>query len=410
MSQASTRRLGDLCELISVQVDPAVTPNAAYIGLEHVPSGRFWTPRHGLAREAQSSKFEFAEGDLLYGKLRPYLDKAVIARHAGVCTTELLVLRPRPDVSSTYLAAVVHAPGFTEHAMSGVTGAHHPRTSWRHITEFQLPAHDHDQRQQIGNLLTQIQRLIECVEIQATTAREIKSRAMDSLFSRGMRGEPQREPQLGLIPASWAVKPLGELGRIGNGTTPNRQHLPYWADGKVPWITSGRMYERRISSGEVCVTTAAITECSLPRLAPGAVLIAIVGQGKTLGHCALLEVEATVSRHVGFIQPKQEIVRSDYLIGYLEYRYDALRQLAAGNGSTRAALTCAMLRGVQVPVPALDEQGEIARVLDVLNARIELHEQKLRVLEKLFKALLHKLMTGEIDVNDLDLSALQPAT
>ena len=51
---------------------------------------------------------------------------------------------------------------------------------------------------------------------------------------------------------------------------------------------------------------------------------------------------------------------------------------------------------------------QIAEILGTLDAKIELHRKKRRVLEELFKALLHKLMTGEIDVNDLDLSALQP--
>lgn len=229
---------------------------------------------------------------------------------------------------------------------------------------------------------------------------------MSELFVRGVRGEAQEETAIGFHPANWHMHTLGELGRIGNGTTPNRQNSTYWTGGEIPWITSGRMYDRRISTSEIHVTEVALKDCSLPRLSPGAVLIAIVGQGKTLGHCAILEVPATVSRHVGFIQPKHDLVRSDYLVGYLEFRYEHLRQLAAGNGSTRAALTCAILRNVRVPLPDLDEQAEIANVLEAINRKIELHRQKRTVLEALFKALLHKLMTGEIDVNELDLSAL----
>ena len=66
-----------------------------------------------------------------------------------------------------------------------------------------------------------------------------------------------------------------------------------------------------------------------------------------------------------------------------------------------------------MPVPSLPEQGEIVSVLDAIDRKIALHQQKRAVLEDLFKALLHKLMTGEIDVNDLDLQALsarEPAT
>jgi len=94
MSSTVEVRLADLCQLVSVQVNPQATPGLPYIGLEHVPTGRFCTLATGVAGDAQSAKFLFQAGDILYGKLRPYLDKAVLADGAGVCTTELLVLRP----------------------------------------------------------------------------------------------------------------------------------------------------------------------------------------------------------------------------------------------------------------------------------------------------------------------------
>ena len=53
-----------------------------------------------------------------------------------------------------------------------------------------------------------------------------------------------------------------------------------------------------------------------------------------------------------------------------------------------------------------DEQNEIVAILDALDRKIALHRQKRAVLEELFQSLLHKLMTGEIRVADLDLSAL----
>ncbi|MEK8052140.1 restriction endonuclease subunit S [Ideonella sp. DXS22W] len=406
MSPAPTRRLRDLCELISIQVDPAATPNAAYVGLEHVPSGRFWTSRQGLAQDAQSSKFEFAEGDVLYGKLRPYLDKAVIAASTGVCTTELLVLRPRPGVPSTYLAAVVHAPDFTEHAMSGVTGAHHPRTSWHHISDFDLPGHSIDQQQRIGSVLTRVQRLIECVEIQSTTALDIKSHAMSALFRQGLVKAALRESEIGQIPSHWQVLPLGSLGRVGNGSTPKRTVGAYWNGGHYPWLTSAKVYDRDIIRGDEFVTDTALRECHLPKVQPGALLMAITGQGKTLGHCAVLRTEATVSQHVAYVQTDTTRANPAFLRGYLETQYDYLRQVGAGGGSTKGALTCAFLRSLPVPLPPLDEQNEIAEILDAIDAKIALHQQKRAVLQELFKALLHKLMTGEIDVNDLDLSAL----
>lgn len=60
--------------------------------------------------------------------------------------------------------------------------------------------------------------------------------------------------------------------------------------------------------------------------------------------------------------------------------------------------------------PTLDEQAEIVGVLEAIDRKIDLHLKKREVLEQLFKSLLHKLMTGEISVSDLDLSALSSAS
>jgi type I restriction enzyme S subunit len=98
-----------------------------------------------------------------------------------------------------------------------------------------------------------------------------------------------------------------------------------------------------------------------------------------------------------------------FVRGYLETQYEYLRQIGSGGGSTKGALTCAFLRNMPVPLPpTLDEQQEIVAVLDALDRKLDLYRKKRSVLEDLFRALLHKLMAGEMRVSDLDLSTLAP--
>lgn len=61
-----------------------------------------------------------------------------------------------------------------------------------------------------------------------------------------------------------------------------------------------------------------------------------------------------------------------------------------------------------LPKPAKEEQRNITFILDAIDRKINLHQRKLAVLDELFKALLHKLMTGELRIADLDLSVLAP--
>src|SRR5437868_6273133 len=110
--KSRTITLADIADLISIQVDPRNQPRDLYVGLEHVGSGRFIRIGGGVAADVQSSKFAFRKGDVLYGKLRPYLDKAILADQDGVCTTELLVLRAKTGIDPRFLIAVVHCRKF----------------------------------------------------------------------------------------------------------------------------------------------------------------------------------------------------------------------------------------------------------------------------------------------------------
>ncbi len=405
-SETGSVTLGELCDLVAEQVDPIRIPEALYVGMEHVGSGRLRRLSGGRAAEVHSFKFRFRRGDVLYGKLRPYLDKAILADADGICTTELLVLRAKPDVDPRFLTCVVHDADFIGHAMSGVTGAHHPRTSSAHIAQFTLPWFSLGEQRNIASLLWRIHDLLRACEASIEAAEQLKRAAMRALFTRGLRGEPQKETEIGLVPESWAVVFLGSLGKIGNGSTPKKSVPTYWEGGSFPWLTSSKVYDRDIEAADQFVTKTALDECHLPTVKPGAVLIAITGQGKTLGHCAVLRIEATINQHVAYLQTDTTKAEPGFVRGYLETQYEYLRQVAAGGGSTKGALTCGFLRSLPAPLPQKEEQHEIIAILDAIDRKIDLHRQKRAVLEQLFKALLHKLMTGAIRVADLDLSAL----
>ena len=174
MTNGSTIRLADLCDLVVEQVDPRDRPDDVYVGLEHIASGRFLRAGAGKASDVRSAKSAFQSGDVLYGKLRPYLDKAVLAEDTGICTTELLVLRAKEGVDPRFLVGVVHLPDFVEYAVSGITGAHHPRTSWAHIREFRLPASSRQEQGKIAGLLWLVHDTI--------TACEASQAVLDTLF------------------------------------------------------------------------------------------------------------------------------------------------------------------------------------------------------------------------------------
>lgn len=404
----NTTRLAELCDLVGDPVRPGTRPEALYLGLEHLASGRLARIGGGRASEMRSTTSAFQADDVLYGKLRPYLDKAILADETGVCTTELLVLRAKANVDPRFLTVFLHSRGFLEYAVAGTTGVQHPRTSWAHIGGFEAPAFTFDEQQRIADFLWLVHKAIRLSGKLIEDGQALKRTAMQTLFTRGLRGEAQKETEIGLVPESWDLVHLGILGRVGNGSTPRKATSEYWTGGTYPWLTSTKVYDRNIVDADQFVTEFALSECNLPRVKPGAVLIAITGQGKTLGHCAVLDIEATINQHLAYVEVDNTIAHPSFVRGYLETQYDFLRQVGAGGGSTKGALTCTFLRSFPIPLPsALDEQHEIVTILDTIDRKIDLHRRKPAVLEELFKALLHKLMTAEIRVNDLDVSALK---
>ena len=292
---------------------------------------------------------------------------------------------------------------------SRATGSTFASVNKATLLDLDIPFPDKSEQVEIGLFLSGLISQIKQEAVALAIAQDLKRAAMRSLFTHGLRGEAQKETEIGPVPESWNIVNLGALGRIGNGSTPKKANSAYWTDGKYPWITSAKVYDREVTQADQFVTTRALSECHLPRVHPGAVLIAITGQGKTLGHCAVLRIEATLNQHLAYVALDQSRMDSVLVRGYLETQYDYLRQVGAGGGSTKGALTCGFLRDLPVPVPPMNEQREIAAILNAIDRKIDLHRKKRAVLDDLFKVLLHKLMTGEIRVAALDLSARQLA-
>jgi len=320
--------------------------------------------------------------------------------------------RIRPTVSglsSLYLANAIHAHWVTGRSEM-LARSHVAQASilGERFREIQIPWPMEAAQMIFADAFKNAQDSIQIQSEIIETLSALKGTSMRELFTRGLRGEAQKDSEIGPIPESWDVVPLGSLGRIGNGSTPKRSVSSYWEGGTYPWLTSSKVYDREIETADQFVTERALSECHLPKIQPGAILIAITGQGKTLGHCAVLKIEATTNQHVAYLATDLSRADPSFVRGYIETQYDFLRQVGGGGGSTKGALTCAFLRSLPIPFPsALAEQQEISATLDAIDAKIDLHKRKRTVLEELFRTLLHKLMTGEIRIADLGLSALQ---
>ena len=256
MTTGASVRLADLCDLIAESVRPGARPDALYLGLEHLAPGRLVRIGGGKASDMRSNTSAFRPGDVLYGKLRPYLDKAVLADESGVCTTELLVLRAKANVDPRFLAAAIHSPGFLEYAIAGTTGVQHPRTSWAHTREFQMPAFTFWEQQGIADLLWLVHETISQSDALIEEGKALKRAVMHILFTSGLCSEAQRETEIGPVPESWEQTTLGDLckglgGAIQTGPFGSQLHKDDYQETGVPVVNPTHLNAGRIDHENV---------------------------------------------------------------------------------------------------------------------------------------------------------------
>ena len=403
MTERSTMCLADLCELVREPVKAGERLDVLYLGLEHLAPGRLVRTGGGRASEMRSTTSAFQPDDVLYGKLRPYLDKAVLVDKEGVRTTELLVLRAKAHVDPRFIATVIHSPGFLEYAISGTTGVQHPRTSWVHIRKFAVPRFTSEEQRRIADLIWFVHGAISLSEKLVQEGQALKRSAMQALFTHGLRGEAQKETDVGLVPKSWNMLPLGDLC-IGSDTVDLRKE----GSRKIEYVDVSSVSREflRIESTSRFVLKEAPGRAR-KRILTDDVLFATVRP--TLLRVALVPVHLNnqVCSTAFCVLRRRHEITANHFIYYLVQRDQFVRQLALiETGASYPAVTDRIVKEQIVPVPGTEEQHEIVKILNAIDRKIDLHRKKRAVLDDLFKALLHKLMTGEVRVNNLDLSVL----
>jgi type I restriction enzyme S subunit len=176
-----------LCENVKDSWNPGQYLNGIYVGLEHIESGNSVIKSFGTAQNLRSSKFIFSEGDILYGKLRPYLDKAVITNKKGICSTDILVFRPKNNAPAGFIVNLIHWSPFIEYAKKTTHGVNHPRTSWNSIRNFTCGIPQYEEQQEIANILSNVDNKIQQAETRKQTLQSLFKSMLQLLMTGQVR-------------------------------------------------------------------------------------------------------------------------------------------------------------------------------------------------------------------------------
>lgn len=400
------RQFGKCCKKISDNYKPVENGNTPYIGLEHIASGFPKLVDIGIESEVKSSKTKFCVNDILFGKLRPYLRKAILAKFNGICSTDILVFRVNDELSPEFLIYLVHSDPFIKYAISTTTGVNHPRTSWNAIKNLEIPLPPIKEQKIIAGVLSLVQNAIRQQEKAIALTTELKKALMQKLFTEGLRGEAQKQTEIGLIPESWNLIKCSQLCKeitVGVVVKP----ASYYVNFGIPAFRSLNIQEDRLVIDKLVYFSSEDNDGKLAKSKVYAGDVLIIRTGYPGTSCVVSKQYDGVNCIDLVIARPKNTMSSHFLSRFFNSSGGKLQALSAKHGLAQQHLNVGAVKNVLVPVPStLEEQNEIIKYLEYIDRKIRIYENKSDLLKEFFQTLLHQLMTAKIRVSELNLDSL----
>jgi type I restriction enzyme S subunit len=183
-------KLEKIVSLRKERFDPKKSnENRYYIGLGNISKGTGVITGSGYSNETRSTKNVFYTNDVLYGKLRPYLNKVALVEKQGVCSTDILVLIPNTNILPELLKFCLLQRDFVSFATSSSTGVQHPRTKWGIIKEykFNFPLSIKEQELTLQEIKSQLS-IIEAVKNNIKQIIEKNNHLSQSILKKAFNG------------------------------------------------------------------------------------------------------------------------------------------------------------------------------------------------------------------------------
>lgn len=306
------------------------------------------------------------------------------------------ILKPRPGIDPRfffYALRAVDLPsrGYNRH--------------FKALKEKEIRVPSGDEQIQIARSLELIDDTLAVQDAKLQVLGRCKRVAMRTLFTRGLRGEVQKETEIGPVPESWDVAAIGDVAlNTQYGLSVRGKQSGAYPILRMNCQDDGRVHYRNLQFVDLDPAT-----FEAFRLRPGDLLFNRTNSIELVGRMAIVENDRPAVFASYLVRVSVDDRRClprflNYFMNWPATQEEIKKQASRAVG--QANINASKLRTVLFPLPTLDEQQEIVGFLDAIDITIDLHRRKRAVLNDLFSALLHKLMTGEIRVGDLDLSAL----
>jgi type I restriction enzyme S subunit len=422
-----------------------------------VPSFEDGQPERLSGKEINSAKQFVEPGDILLCKIVPHLVRVwlVPARrdHRQIASGEWIVVRPDPQIAlGDYVRYALIEPGFRSAFMETVSGVGGSlmRARPKAVARIPLPLPPLPQQTEIvsrlDNLLTrsrnargelyQIPALAERYKqavLAAAFRGEFTARWRDEnngvlpvkdflrlrmAVANGRRNAPKygRDERSALIehdqdlsatlhamaevndiPGTWDWCGIGEVFGVYVGATPSRKEPAFW-DGDVPWVSSGEVAFCSIRQTAETISEAGLRNTSTRLHPPGTVLLGMIGEGKTRGQAAILDIEACNNQNCAAIRVSEADYPPKYVYWYLYAVYEQTR--TAGSGNNQPALNKDRVQRLPIPLAPPEEAAQVVQLIETYLEPLDRLEAEVssasKILSRLDNKILEQAFRGEL--------------
>lgn len=405
-------RVKDLVSLRQEKIN-AQDDNEDYIELEDIESGtgRLLFRRDTL--DVESAVTLFKKGDILFGKLRPYLEKYYYADFDGKCTGEIIAFEPR-RIEGHFFYYFVASKDFIDKCDALSYGAKMPRVNWpTQIAYFDVPIPVKSEQKGISTYLDEqcatINKVIEIKKEQLAILEDLRKSIIHKVVTRGLNDDVKLVDSgidwIGEVPKHWQKEKLFRICQlVSSGGTPNTFEPDYY-DGDIIWVQTGDLNDGYIETTEKMITRAGLESSSAKLFPKGTLIIALYGA--TIGKLGVLKQESATNQAccAMIFYPWMNTKYFYYL--FFDCR-DTLISLGYGGGQNN--ISQRTIKQTYFYFPKYAEQIQIVEYLDKECDKIEKLrrniQNQINVLTLYRKSLIHECVTGKRRITEQDLKDL----
>lgn len=393
----------------TTKVEPAaISPETWVLELEDIEkdSSRLIQRLTFSDRKSKSTKNVFKTGDVLYGKLRPYLNKVLLADSDGVCTTEIVPLQSNAAVHGRYLFHWMRHPAFMAYVNQVSHGVNMPRLGTDAGKKAPFILAPMLEQKRIADKLDAVLARVDACRERLDRVPAILGRFRQAVLEAATSGALTGDWRSSRAESLWRRHALGEL--IADGPK-NGLYKPASSYGEGTRILRIDSFSDGYVASFDSLKRLRVIESEIEQygLRNGDVVINRVNSIEHLGKCALIE---------GLDEPcvfESNMMRirtvADLLPKYLRIALCSPRGRSnlishAKHAVNQASINQSDVRAVEIHLPSLDEQREIVRRVDALfalaDSLIVRHATASTALSRLTPALLAKAFRGELVPQD----------